>query len=68
MKTRTLFLATSIVMIVIEAILGVLAFNFSGGWGIKISIFFMMLVGLAVAIIMFIMYRDEKREGIYEKV
>ena len=61
MKTRHIFLIISILMIIIESILGYLVFDLVVDIGTQIALIVMMLVGVAVSIIMYAMYRDDKQ-------
>lgn len=69
MKTRHIFLIISMLMIIFESALGFLAFEMIVDKWTQIALISMMLIGIVVAIIMYAMYKNERRNDyeIYKK-
>lgn len=65
MKTRTIFLSISIIMLVLEVILGYYVFKLNVNWVEELSMILMISLTIVITVIMFHLYKDEKA---YEKV
>jgi len=69
MKTKYIFLGTSIVMLLIEVILGIVIFRLENSWFMEMILILMMSIGLLITVLMFQMYRDAKAfDKFYEKL
>ena len=59
MKTKHVFLIISFVMVILEGVLGFMAFSIENTWQVELSLIVIMVLGIVVIITMIIMYRDK---------